>query len=77
MKKFVIFGQRRLNHIVRDPAGLPCTPPPLQEPTTVVPKWYLRVSQTQPHLCPGQPLGRTRVISVFARLPPCIQPVAD
>ena len=41
------------------------------------PKMYLRVSQTQSHLFPSQPLGCTAVIALCARVPLSVQPVPD
>ena len=40
-------------------------------------KMYLRVSRTQSHLFPRQPLGCTGVIALWARVPSCLQSVAD
>ena len=40
-------------------------------------KMYLRVSRTQSHLFPGKPLGCTGVIALCARVPSCLQSVAD
>ena len=40
-------------------------------------KMYLRVSRTQSHLFPGQPLGYTGVIALCARVSSCFQSVAD
>ena len=39
------------------------------------PKMYLRVSKTQSHLFPGQPLRCTRVIALCTRVPSWVQPV--
>ena len=52
-------------------------PPFTQEPTTMVPKYTLGCPQTQSHLFPRQPLGCTGVITLCARIPPCVQPAAD
>ena len=41
------------------------------------PKMYLRVSRTQSHLFPGQPLGCTGVTALCARVPSCVHPGAD
>ena len=59
------------NHL--DPAYTPLPP----KTYDYGPKMYFRVSWTQSHLFPGQPLGCTGVIALCARVPPCIQPVAD
>ena len=60
------------------------TPPPPAAPPPTPPgtfhygsKMYLTVSRTQSHLFPGQPLGCTGVIALCARVPSCLQSVAD
>ena len=55
---------------------LPCLTPPPPHPRTFHygPKMYLRVSQRQSHLFPGQPC--TGVIALCARVPSCLQSVA-
>ena len=82
-----LFGVRR--DVVREPAHPSPPPPPpprplVHHPTHPLPrtyhygpKMYLRVSRTQFHLFPGQPLGCTGVIAHCASVPPCVQPVAD
>ena len=63
--------------ILQEPAG-PAVPPfPTPTPTPYGPKMYLRVSWAKSHLFPGQLLGCTGVIALCARVPPCVQPVAD
>ena len=69
--------------LVREPGGhsvqppLPPPPPPPSPGTFHYgPKMYLRVSRTQSHLFPGQPLGCTGVIALCARVPSCLQSVA-
>ena len=45
---------------LESPKDPPCTPPPPPRPPGTFhydPKMYLRVSRTQSHLFPGQPLG--------------------
>ena len=66
------------------PEDPPCTstPPPSPAPSSpgtfhYGPKVYLRVSQTQSHLFPGQPLGCTRVTALCARVPYCVHLGAD
>ena len=67
-----------LNHIVREPGG-PTEHPPSSPPGTFHygPKMYLRVSWTQFHLFPGQPLGCTGVTALCATVPSCVHPGAD
>ena len=65
--------------IVREPGGPTMHPPP-PPPTGTFhygPKMYLKVSRTQSHLFPGQPLGYTGVIALCARVPFCDLPGAD
>ena len=52
-------------------------PPPLPGTFHYGPKMYLRVSRTQSHLFPGQPLGCTGVKALCARAPSCLQSVGD
>ena len=62
--------------IVRELGGHTVHPPP-PPPFHHGPKMYLRVSRTQSHLFPGQPLGCTRVTALCARVPSCVHPGAD
>ena len=56
----------------------PCTSPlPSSRTYHFGRKMYLRVCQTQSYLFLGQPLGSTWVVALFARVPPCVYPVAD
>ena len=65
-------------HIVREPGGPTEHPPPTPPGTFHYgPKMYLRVSRTQSHLFPGQPLGCTGVTALCARVPSCVRPGAD
>ena len=79
----VTFSKSVLFLIVREPGGPtvqpPHPPPPHPPPRTFHygPKMYLRVSRTQSHLFPGQPLGCTGVIALCARVPSCLQSVDD
>ena len=52
-------------------------PPPHQGTFHYCPKMYLRVSRTQSHLFPGQPLRCTGIIDLCARVPSCLQSVPD
>ena len=73
-------GQKeRKKEIVREPGGptVPHPPPPPLGTFHYGPKMCLRVSRTQSHLFPGQPLGCTGVIALCARVPSCLQSVAD
>ena len=66
------------DNIVTEPGGpTEHTPPPPPGTFHYGPKMYLRVSRTQCHLFPGQPLGCTRVTALCARVPSCIHPGTD
>ena len=66
---------------VREPGGPtvhpPSPPPPPPGTIHYGLKMYLRVSRTQSHLFPGQPLGCTGVIALCARVPSCVHPGND
>ena len=51
--------------------------PPLPGTFHSGPKMCLRVSRTQSHLFPGQPLGCTGVVALCARILSCVQRSAD
>ena len=71
---------------MREPGGptvnpCPHSPPPPRHPLPpgtfhYGPEMYLRVSGTQSHLFPGQPLGCTGVMALCASVPSCIHPGA-
>ena len=71
---------RRQAEIVREPGGPTVHPPPTPPPPGTFhygSKMYLRVYRTQFHLFPGQSLECTGVIALCARVPFCLQSVAD
>ena len=73
-------SHRRTRHLVRESKGPTVHPPPPPSPTGTFhygPKMYLRVSRSQLHLFPGQPMGCTGVTALYARVPSWVQPVAD
>ena len=61
----------------RGPTVHPTPPPPNRGTFPYGPKMFLRLSRTQSHLFPGQPLGCTGVIALCARVPSCLRSVAD